>query len=426
MNASSRPTDQTLISSLDRHAARRRRGIPTISVLVGAIEPAISLMSLWSETLRRSAALVRIEEPECRDVVVYWTSKLAERLDLGAIAVDWLARRIDRDTGSLKRSLGLMTRHEVKTYLESVLPTESQAGVERLGRCLIDYWVEGTTPNASDFVSNLDLVLENHGRPWLRIFSAIGELVSPEYLPILAVTPTEPSVTSLKRIAHLLAELAQAQPRVPLALLVTPGQFSSYAALAPPSRAKALLCESVLPLPLCDLHTLADLPPTPVGLPESAPLRFVESPRDELISADRKSGIGNLEFNDPRLDNHDHARSAAERYLFERLQSITDTAGLFELNATLDFHFGLNRRIEIDLVARSLQLAVEVDGYHHFTDPEAYRRDRRKDLELQKHGYLVVRVLANDVVDRLEEVLDTILTTVAFRRAVVTSLEATP
>jgi very-short-patch-repair endonuclease len=37
-------------------------------------------------------------------------------------------------------------------------------------------------------------------------------------------------------------------------------------------------------------------------------------------------------------------------------------------------------------------------------------------MELQKHGYLVVRVLAEDVVCRLEEVLETILAAVAFRR----------
>ena len=82
------------------------------------------------------------------------------------------------------------------------------------------------------------------------------------------------------------------------------------------------------------------------------------------------------------------------------------------------------RWIEVDLLARSLKLAVEVDGYHHFHDPAAFRRDRRKDLELQKHGYLVVRVLADDVGQRLEEVMETIVAGVAFRRVEANSLEA--
>ena len=90
--------------------------------------------------------------------------------------------------------------------------------------------------------------------------------------------------------------------------------------------------------------------------------------------------------------------------------------GLFQLNATLEFPFGPGREIEVDFLARSLALVIEIDGYYHFQDPEAYRRDRRKDLELQKRGYLVLRILAADVVERLEEVLDTMIAAVAFCR----------
>ena len=112
----------------------------------------------------------------------------------------------------------------------------------------------------------------------------------------------------------------------------------------------------------------------------------------------------------------DRARSAAERFLYEQLEALPETAGLFRLNQSLGFPFGPDRAIEVDLAATSLNLAVEIDGYYHFQNPDSYRRDRRKDMELQKHGYLVVRVLAEDVVCRLEEVLETILAAVAFRR----------
>jgi hypothetical protein len=113
----------------------------------------------------------------------------------------------------------------------------------------------------------------------------------------------------------------------------------------------------------------------------------------------------------------DRARSAAERFLFERLETLPSTAGVFSLNARLDFAFGAGRAIEVDLAAPALGLAIEVDGYYHFRDADAYRRDRRKDLELQRHGFLVVRVLAVDVVGRLEEVLDQVLSTVASLRS---------
>ena len=40
---------------------------------------------------------------------------------------------------------------------------------------------------------------------------------------------------------------------------------------------------------------------------------------------------------------------------------------------------------------------VRRDGCYHFGDLDAYRRDRRKDLLLQTQGFVVVRVLAEDV-----------------------------
>lgn len=93
-----------------------------------------------------------------------------------------------------------------------------------------------------------------------------------------------------------------------------------------------------------------------------------------------------------RLD----ARSAAEAMFFEALEATPATAGRFELNGRLAIRFGPDAA-EVDLLSRGDQIAIEVDGYHHFSDAERYRRDRRKDLLLQSHGFLVIRLLAEDV-----------------------------
>ena len=53
--------------------------------------------------------------------------------------------------------------------------------------------------------------------------------------------------------------------------------------------------------------------------------------------------------------------------------------------------------------------AIELDGGQHLDDPDAYRRDRRKDALLQENGYLVLRFLAEDVGKCLDQVLDAIL-----------------
>ena len=99
----------------------------------------------------------------------------------------------------------------------------------------------------------------------------------------------------------------------------------------------------------------------------------------------------------------DPARSAAERALFAAVER--RWPGLFALNRPLGFRFG-RRAAEADLFAASLRLVVEVDGYHHFTAADGYRRDRRKDWLYQAHGYRYVRVLADDVHARLAEKVD--------------------
>ncbi len=112
----------------------------------------------------------------------------------------------------------------------------------------------------------------------------------------------------------------------------------------------------------------------------------------------------------------DRARSASEAFLFRRLETIPETAGLFRLNAELPVPFDGWGRMEVDLLCAELRLAIEIDGPQHLADADAYRRDRRKDLVLQESGYLVLRFLAEDLGKHLEAVLDAILRAVAHCR----------
>jgi very-short-patch-repair endonuclease len=86
------------------------------------------------------------------------------------------------------------------------------------------------------------------------------------------------------------------------------------------------------------------------------------------------------------------------------------------LNGKPELGADRDRAVEIDLVCEPLRIAIEVDGYYHFRDADAYRRDRRKDLMLQKQGFVVIRCLAIDVVTRLEEILADVVAAVAWRR----------
>ena len=110
------------------------------------------------------------------------------------------------------------------------------------------------------------------------------------------------------------------------------------------------------------------------------------------------------------------ARSASEAFLFKRLQSISDTAGLFRLNAKLPIPFDGWSEMEVDLYCAELKLAIEIDGPQHLSDPVAYRSDRRKDGLLQESGCFVLRFLAEDLGRNLGAILDAVLRAVAHLR----------
>lgn len=110
------------------------------------------------------------------------------------------------------------------------------------------------------------------------------------------------------------------------------------------------------------------------------------------------------------------ARSASEAFFFRRLETLTETSGRFKLNAELAIPFNGWERMEVDLLCAEAGLVIELDGAQHLADPEAYRRDRRKDALLQQNDYLVLRFLAEDLGKRLDYVLDSVLAALTNRQ----------
>jgi superfamily II DNA or RNA helicase len=109
------------------------------------------------------------------------------------------------------------------------------------------------------------------------------------------------------------------------------------------------------------------------------------------------------------------ARSASEAFLYRRLESLVATRGKFGLNAKLPIPFDQQGSLEADFLCADARLVVEIDGPQHLADEEAWRRDRRKDAILQKHGFFILRFLATDVGKKLDAVLDEILSTLTSR-----------
>ena len=110
----------------------------------------------------------------------------------------------------------------------------------------------------------------------------------------------------------------------------------------------------------------------------------------------------------PDAEGADRARSASEAFLFRRLETLPEMAGRFHLNTELPIAFDGRGAMEVDLLCQDARVAIEVDGGQHLGNPDAYRRDRRKDALLQENGYFVLRFLTEDLSKRLDEVLDAI------------------
>lgn len=98
-------------------------------------------------------------------------------------------------------------------------------------------------------------------------------------------------------------------------------------------------------------------------------------------------------------------RKAVSATLHDALANDPRTAQLFEHDVSVPTH---QRVVEVDLVARDALLAVAIDDWYRFNDPDSYRRDRVKELELQRAGFFVTRFLAEDIEARLGHVVDEI------------------
>ena len=115
---------------LDRHDARRRHGVPTVTVLTGRARESAAFLSRWAADRGRSLAWLESEWPEPSELAEAWTGRLAAGGCLVDEAIAWLERRLDRPAGSLGPSLRGKTPFELAIFLDRVLPSVSATGVE--------------------------------------------------------------------------------------------------------------------------------------------------------------------------------------------------------------------------------------------------------------------------------------------------------
>ncbi|QRO03053.1 DUF559 domain-containing protein [Archangium violaceum] len=393
---------------MERHQRRREQGIPTLTVLAGPPGLASSLWRRWLDSLHRPVCTVLATSEV--EVTRAWLETLARLGSLESAAADFLGGAAGLAPGELPSRLKAKTSHERDVLLQELLPSAPDGDSTRVCRCLLQPQVVHN-PGVP-----LDAVLEACGRDAIRALAALHAILPPATAPALLLTGS--GAEGLARAARIASKLCASIPSLVIALTADRPTLDAYLH-GEASKALTMVREGLLELDAPSAETLGRKLEALGVKPSkelSAPLARLarDGVSDEVLTL---FGEVVREHQRPSRGDgpEDRARSAEERFLYACLGEHPTTHGLFELNASPGFLLR-GRQVEVDLLARRLSLAVEIDGYHHFKDPEDYRRDRRKDLALQRHGYLVLRFLAQDVVARLEEILDTISEVISQRR----------
>lgn len=381
---------------LDLHDDRRRAGVPVLSVLSGP--PAVGLRGYRRWAVQRGYALCPVLiQPDC-DVRAEWTAALGAHPMLRQRAISTIADALEMLPEAVHRHADSHSRDAVLLFDRAVASGAPVAfACALLGRAGSEYAV---CPELAEVELLVELLSGTEQRP--ALLAMVHEYGS--HIPL-----------QIRR----LVELVERAPSLVGAIAVAQEDFAQVMK-GPDARWKGLLREGVIrvvpPMPKLQNRAVGGEAAGRGELQAVHP--NLQATRQALIAEGADETLLSLFDTAARLAPNDvtgQARSHYEKLLFEVLQEHPETAGLFELNGRLQFHFGV-RCAEVDFLSRRLGLAIELDGFYHFTGEEAWRRDRRKDLLLQQHGYQVMRCLADDVVQRLSGLISEIRSAVRRRR----------
>ncbi len=373
---------------LDRHATRRTTGVLTVSLLVGPIGAGVGTWRRWAAGGGGTVVVAN------HSVFPYaeWVRSIAEQTDLPAAAVHCLAQRAQCDPKELLAAWRDKTPGDCERFWNSVAPNAD----DELLRAIASLAV-GPCSRSTVAAALCDL-----GERIVPLIARIAPTANWPSVMFVAGSPDD-----FLSIGPAAVKWALRVPALPIAVAVTTGVWDEFRTGAPDSRIKAVLREGELSVPAIDATALEQTL-TEAGAVGSAIAAIAANEADAAILESAVAAVRATAAPPTNQTEDDRARSAAERFLLEFLESLPETAGRFELNAALDFKFG-SRLAEVDLLCRSPRIAIELDGYFHFLEPDGYRRDRTKDWELQRRGFVVLRFLAEDVIPQLEMIRDRIL-----------------
>lgn len=430
------------LSALENQERSRRTGRPTISVLCGSVSVGLAEWNRWCREHQRPCLVTHtVTQDQWQHDFV---SAFLDECEPLKTAEEYLSQRLPE---CFRRAdFSQKSAHEIQLLCESA--ALESTGSDRLCCELLLAQSHHRQVGADDVCRWLSDP-KNPSPTASTVIAAIIDFLPLGQSPAMLISPQSnfefeevDLIGCLRLVAASLAELVTNIPTLTIGLCISTNDFKRYLLETPESFSKAVLRESVIATRALSAGDVTELLRQQIGerasiyqsaidqlaslgASEDLVARFVDAvveqetrrsshvsesnnPTETSSSAEsiRSDQASTLRAIDEEFEQSG-ARSAAEIFLFTIFEATPDLTGLFELNGQPGFSFG-NRPAEIDLVCISKRIALEIDGYHHFTNSAAYRRDRRKDALLQQHGYYVLRFLADDVVSDLETICEAV------------------
>ncbi|MHB0960433.1 MAG: endonuclease domain-containing protein [Pirellulaceae bacterium] len=357
-----------------------------------------------------------------------WVAILLQHRNLCADADGYLITQLRKSGTTIPADMHRKTGRELERILAQARLDDGGIGPDRLCRWILAHRAAGRSLTANELVckqmSWIELNADGIANAWRQLLGILPHDSGPTMLVLADGTAEQreslqerrDQIELLSLQAETLAGLAVRVPRLTIGLAVDEQEWKGYVARTPESFSKAVIGEHLILVRGLTADRIRQIVASKVGghigtlepiCDHLAKIGASEELAERLAEATAASPTRPAKPTDPW-------KSEQERFLFELLDHTADLSGLFQLNVDPGFMFG-GKRAEVDLACLDLKIAIEIDGYHHFTDPDHYRRDRRKDLELQQHGYFVLRWLAEDVVPQMATVLGTVRAVVRSR-----------
>jgi hypothetical protein len=229
-----------------------------------------------------------------------WLQAVAERVDLPAAAVAFVAARMGRDPGELLAAWRDKTPAEHERFWNTLAPDQDDDLLRAIATLALG-------PGSAGAVA---ASLSEFGE---KIVPAVVRLVPSSSLPgVLFVSGSSHVFSSAGEVA---ATWVMRVPALPIAVAVPTDVWHEYLVTAPESRTKALLKEGEVAVPVIDAATVQQTL-TEAGAVEGAIAAIASSGADEApLEAAVAAARATHELPANEAED-DRARSAAERFLF--------------------------------------------------------------------------------------------------------------